>query len=103
MKSFYKLSLAAVLVFSMFAASSATVLGSGKSSAVAATITKFNIPGTSVTASTDDGNVPANTVDGSLTTRWSGSGDGQWINYDIGSTQSVGSIKIAFYKGTDRT
>jgi hypothetical protein len=67
------------------------------------TSTKFNIPGTSVIASADDGNVPANTVDGSLSTRWSASGDGQWIRYDIGSTKTVTSVKVAFYSGDVRT
>jgi hypothetical protein len=68
-----------------------------------ATEAKFNIPGTSVIASADDGNVPANTVDGSLATRWSASGDGQWIRYDIGSTKTVTSVKVAFYNGDVRT
>ncbi len=53
----------------------------------------------SVSASANDGNVPANTVDGSLATRWSASGDGQWIRYDLGANQSVGSVAIAWYKG----
>jgi hypothetical protein len=33
----------------------------------------------SVSASADDGNVPANTLDDNLGTRWSAKGDGQWI------------------------
>ncbi len=64
---------------------------------------KFSIPGTSVTASADDGNVPANTVDGSLSTRWSASGDGQWIQYDLGSNKKVDYMKIAFLNGDTRT
>jgi pimeloyl-ACP methyl ester carboxylesterase len=51
------------------------------------------------TASADDGNVAANALDGSLATRWSASGDGQWIRFDLGSSSSVGSIQIAWYKG----
>ena len=43
-----------------------------------------------VTASTHDGNVPANTVDNNLNTRWSAEGDGQWIAYDLGSARTVG-------------
>lgn len=68
----------------------------------AAAQTKFSIPGASVTASAHDGNVPANTVDGSLATRWSASGDGQWISYDLGSTKTVSLVKIAFYNGNIR-
>jgi hypothetical protein len=67
------------------------------------TAAKFSISGTSVTASADDGNVPANTVDGSLATRWSASGDGQWIMYDLGATKTVTQLKIAFYSGDVRT
>src|SRR6266516_4482558 len=57
------------------------------------------LPVSSVLASADDGNVAANTVDGSLSTLWSASGDGQWIRYDLGSSTTIGSIKIAWYKG----
>jgi beta-glucanase (GH16 family) len=60
-------------------------------------------PGASaVTASANDGNVPGNTVDNSWSTRWSASGDGQWIRYDLGSVQTVGYVKIAFYSGNTR-
>ena len=55
-----------------------------------------------VTASTNDGNVPGNTVDGSLTTRWSGAGDGAWIQYDLGSTRTVAQVRLAVYNGNAR-
>jgi F5/8 type C domain-containing protein len=55
-----------------------------------------------VTASTHDGNLPANTVDGSLATRWSANGDPQWIQYDLGATRSIESIRIAWYNGNLR-
>lgn len=60
------------------------------------------MPGSAVAASTHDGNVPANTVDGSLSTRWSANGDGQWIRYDLGSARTVTSVKIAWYNGNTR-
>jgi hypothetical protein len=56
----------------------------------------------SVSASADDGNGPANTLDGSLTTRWSASGDAQWILYDLGVSRPVGSVGIAWYRGNLR-
>ena len=56
-----------------------------------------------ITASSDDGNVAANTVDGSLSTRWSAEGDGQWILYDLGSSATVTSVHIAWYQGNKRT
>jgi hypothetical protein len=64
---------------------------------------KIVVPGTSVLASADDGNVAANTVDGSLSTRWSANGDGQWVRYDLGATKTVAYVKVAFYSGDTRT
>jgi len=55
-----------------------------------------------VTASSDDGNVPENTLDNNLGTRWSALGDGQWIQYDLGGQKVVDSVDIAFYKGDQR-
>lgn len=60
------------------------------------------LPISSVTASADDGNVPANTIDNNLATRWSASGDGQWINFDLGSAKTVDYIEIAWYSGDVR-
>lgn len=60
-------------------------------------------PGSSgVSASTHDGNLPANSVDNSLSTRWSANGDGQWIKYDLGSTMTVAYVRIAVYSGNQR-
>lgn len=56
----------------------------------------------SVTASADDGNVPANVLDGDLDTRWSAEGDGVWIRFDLGSSRSIAGVRIAFHKGKDR-
>jgi len=58
--------------------------------------------GGNVTASTSDTNVPANTVDKSLATRWSGNGDGAWIQYDLGAPQIVSFVKVAVYNGNAR-
>jgi hypothetical protein len=55
-----------------------------------------------VTASANDGNVPGNTVDKDLQTRWSGSGDGAWIQYDLGATRTVTEVKVAWYSGNTR-
>ncbi|WAP60111.1 polysaccharide lyase family 7 protein [Streptomyces sp. S465] len=57
---------------------------------------------TGVSASEDDGNVPANTLDNDLDTRWSAEGDGVWIRYDLGSRQTIGSVSIAWHKGDTR-
>ena len=57
---------------------------------------------TPVTASSDDGNVAANAVDNDLNTRWSATGNGQWIQFCLGSTATVTGVDIAFYKGDAR-
>jgi hypothetical protein len=59
--------------------------------------------GSAVTASTNDGHVPANTVDNDLATRWSANGDGQWIQYDLGTARTVGYVNVALYQGNMRT
>jgi poly(beta-D-mannuronate) lyase len=55
-----------------------------------------------VSASSDDGNVPANVLDNDLNTRWSASGDGQWIQFCLGDTVAVTGVQIAFYNGNAR-
>jgi hypothetical protein len=44
------------------------------------------------------------TLDGSLdpASRWSAEGDGEWISYDLGSVQPVGSVGIAWLAGETR-
>src|SRR5687767_12473888 len=55
-----------------------------------------------VTASTHDGNVPANVVDNNLGTRWSAGGDGQWIQLALGGGGYLRTISIAVYRGNER-
>src|SRR5207237_938799 len=59
------------------------------------------LPVASAIASGDDGNIPQNTLDNNLATRWSASGDGQWIRYDLGAVMAVGPVTIAWYRGTE--
>jgi hypothetical protein len=54
-------------------------------------------------ASADDGNVATNVLDGDLNTRWSASGNGQWIQLCLNDTLSVSGVQIAFYSGNVRT
>ena len=44
----------------------------------------------------------ANTIDGDPSTRWSAPGDGQWIEYDLGSPQSISQVKASWHKGNER-
>lgn len=52
-----------------------------------------------VSASSNDGNIPQNTLDSNLSTRWSALGIGQWIRYDLGNLSNISNVSIAFYKG----
>jgi len=55
-----------------------------------------------VTASANDGNLPGNTVDNNLSTRWSANGDGQWIKFDLGTARTVTRVRLAVYSGNVR-
>ncbi|OAS17020.1 S-layer homology domain-containing protein [Paenibacillus oryzisoli] len=55
-----------------------------------------------VNASSSDGNVESNTLDNNLFSRWSASGDGQYIMFDLGETKRIGYVGISFYKGDQR-
>ncbi|MGQ0842016.1 polysaccharide lyase family 7 protein [Actinokineospora sp.] len=61
-----------------------------------------SLPVSAVTARGDDGNVPANTLDNNLATRWSDEGDGTWVRYDLGSAQPLSKVAIAWYRGDER-
>jgi poly(beta-D-mannuronate) lyase len=65
--------------------------------------TKVGVAAAAVTASSNDGNLPANTVDGSLSTRWSASGDGQWIQYALGGDRRVSYLRLAAFGGSTRS
>jgi beta-glucanase (GH16 family) len=55
-----------------------------------------------VSASSSDANVPANAVDNNVSTRWSASGDGQWLRLDLGSVRAVSHVRVAAYQGNLR-
>src|SRR5206468_10288254 len=73
---------------------------SPRPSIVAADLTPLTAA--SVVASANDRNVPQNTLDKSLATRWSAQGDGQWIRYDIGALTALNRLGIAWYLGDSR-
>lgn len=62
---------------------------------------QISVPKSAVTASSN-ADKAGNTVDGRLWTRWSGSGDGQWIRYDLGSVRTLTEVAIAWYRGSSR-
>src|SRR5438552_12589690 len=86
------------------------IVGHGNSTSNWNSITEVAILGTtlptlpvaSVVASANDGNLPQNTLDNTLATRWSAQGDGQWIRYDLGATAAIDHVDIAWYLGDTR-
>jgi hypothetical protein len=56
----------------------------------------------SVTASANDGNVPANVLDNNLATRWSCDGIGCWISADLGGDRQVGAVDVTWHRGDER-
>ena len=47
-------------------------------------------------------NIAENVLDTNQSTRWSGKGNGTWIQADLGSEKPIKSVGIAWYKGTSR-
>lgn len=56
----------------------------------------------SASASSDDGNGPANVLDNDVSTRWSALGEGEWLQVDLGAAQTLKGIQLAFFKGDQR-
>jgi hypothetical protein len=61
------------------------------------------LPG-NITSSSHDGNVPANTSDERLGTRWSADAarGPQWIQYQLGACYNVTGVNLAWHKGGTR-
>ncbi|WP_426751208.1 heparin lyase I family protein [Myxococcus sp. Y35] len=57
----------------------------------------------SVISNGHDGNVPANTMDSNLGTRWSRLGRGSWVDYDLGSLKQVSGVSVAWHEGNKRS
>jgi unsaturated chondroitin disaccharide hydrolase len=60
------------------------------------------LPIAAARASSDDGNPAANAIDGDRSTRWSATGDGEWLELDLGVPVPVGKITLAFDHGNER-
>lgn len=58
---------------------------------------------TKVTASADDGNVPANTLDRDPDTRWSADGKGQYLQLELEEETLIDGITLLFYNGHTRS
>ncbi|HEY9387552.1 MAG TPA: discoidin domain-containing protein [Nitrososphaeraceae archaeon] len=82
--------------------STVTLLGFSQPS-YTQTCANLAIPGSAVTANGNDGNVPQNTVDNNLGTRWSNQPLPSFIQYDLGQSRLVCHVDIAWYRGNERT
>jgi hypothetical protein len=62
-----------------------------------------NLPISGVTTSGfEAGAAPANAIDNNLSTRWSNPGTGSWIRADLGTSKTICSVDIAWFKGNER-
>ena len=61
------------------------------------------LPVVNITASAHDGNIPQNTYDNNLGTRWSAQGSGQWITHELADQYNVQSVDMAFFNGNQRS
>jgi hypothetical protein len=73
----------------------------GSSSSPPPTQCGTNLPISGVTASGNDGNVPANVLDNDLNTRWANNAVGSSIRADLGSTQNICSVDVAWAFGDE--
>src|SRR5918994_4493443 len=55
-----------------------------------------------VSAKGNDGHLPQNTLDNNANTRWSNFGFPSWIQYDLGTSQQICDVDIAWYRGNLR-
>ncbi|HEX7652656.1 MAG TPA: BNR-4 repeat-containing protein, partial [Verrucomicrobiae bacterium] len=71
-------------------------------SSVARATNEFVFQSVAIAAATgtQSPNVPENTLDGNLATRWSAQYDGQYITYDLGRSMLVSNLELAFYQTT---
>jgi F5/8 type C domain/Bacterial Ig domain len=74
---------------------------SGEKDANNNSCTKLGITGFKASPN-DAGNIPANTIDDNLNTRWSSFGVGSFIQADLGSIKTICSVGIAWYNGDVR-
>nr|WP_321412377.1 glycoside hydrolase family 88 protein [uncultured Carboxylicivirga sp.] len=60
----------------------------------------YTITASSFESGTDNNAEKA--MDGSLDTRWSAFGEGEWLQFDMGKEKTVTSVDLAFFKGNER-
>src|SRR5438445_532633 len=106
----FKLSKRLALIKASLVASAALALACDRTDPTAprplphplADVVTSSLPVVSVAASANDGNIPQNTLDNNLATRWSAQGDGQCIPYDLCAIAALDHVDIAWYLGDTR-
>ncbi len=105
MKRAMTLFLMTALLFSIASGAISHINPSQKANAQfsnAATASCQKLPIASITASGNDGNVPANVLDNNLNIRWSNLGVGSFIQADLGGQKTICSVDIAWDRGNLR-
>ncbi len=64
--------------------------------------TPEKVGGITVTASRHDGNLPKSVLDNDPTTRWSASGETEWIAFDFGQPRRIEAVGASFFTGDQR-
>lgn len=79
-------------------------IGRGNSASTWNSVTGFMLPLVPVASASgfQQGNPPANVVDGNLATRWSHEGIGQWFQLELPSLLTLDQVQIAFFQGDTR-
>ena len=57
--------------------------------------TRYTIANVEASTVPEPANGPANAIDGDQTTRWAGSGDPVWIQFDLGQEKTVSAVGVA--------
>ncbi len=86
----------------LYEATSNTGLVSTDSIMITVAALSVKLPLITATASSHDGNLPINTLDGSTASRWSAFGDGESITWELSHMARIRAVSLAFYQGNAR-
>lgn len=112
-KSVLSSGLSSYAINSTLSASSLRITGYGNTENTWNSITEIKVYGkpivsatelriASVSASSNDGNLPINAIDNNLNTRWSANGSGQYIDLALDARYVVSRVDVAFFRGDVR-
>lgn len=65
-------------------------------------IQSYDIVGIRASSVPESQNIPEHTLDKDYSTRWAAEGDGEWIEWDLGSVVPIDTVSLAFLNGDSR-